>query len=247
MDREYVIDVYVVDGNNLLGRTDASALGFIKFNRDSRAIAELTIDSDVFGDTGLMKTSPVNIKISEGATPYHMNVARRMPIALLPKVEDELRRMERDGIIKKITEPTPWCAPMIAADKVRICIDLWHLNMVVPRERYIIPAISQVLAKLSGSVCFSKLDGSGGYRQLALDEESSKLTASITHLGRFCMTRVPFGISSASEIFQRKMEELLEGLRESRAIRTTSSFTDVRSKSTTPYFRQCCKGSKSRD
>ena len=167
MDREHVIDVYVIDGNNLLGRTDASALGFIKFNRDSRAIAELTIDSDVFGDIGLMKTSPVNIKISEGATPYHVNVARRMPIALLPKVEDELRRMERVSIIKKITEPTPWCAPMVAVptkpDKVRICIDLWQLNNVVQRERYIIPATLQVLAKLTGSVCFSKLDGSGGY------------------------------------------------------------------------------------
>ena len=53
------------------------------------------------------------------------------------------------------------------------------------RERYIIPAISQVLAKLTGSVCFSKLDASGGYWQLALDDESSKLTT-------FCMTRVPW-------------------------------------------------------
>ena len=74
-DREHVIDVYVTDCSNLLGRTDASALGFIKFNRDPRAIIELTIDSDVFRDTGLMKTSPVNIKISEGATPYHVNIA----------------------------------------------------------------------------------------------------------------------------------------------------------------------------
>ena len=216
-DREYVIDVYVTDGSNLLGRTDTSALGFIKFNRDLRAIAELTIDLDVFGDTGLMKISPVNIKISEGATPYHVNVARRVPIPLLPKVEDKLRRMERAGIIKKITEPTPWCAPMIAVpkkpDKVRICIDLKQLNKVVQRERYIIPAISQVLAKLTGSVCFSKLDASGGYWQIALDEESLKLTTFITPLGRFCMMRVLFGISSASEIFQRKMEELLEGLR----------------------------------
>ena len=86
-DREHVVDFYVIDGSNLLGRTDASALGFIKFNRDPRAIAELTIDSDVFGDTGLMKTSPVNIKISECATPYHVNVARREPKPLLPKGE----------------------------------------------------------------------------------------------------------------------------------------------------------------
>ena len=208
-NQEYAIDFYVINGSNLLGRIDASALGF------PRAIEELRIEPDVFGDTGLMKTSPVNIKISENATPYHVNVARRVPIPLLPKVESELRRMQRDGVIKKITEPTPRCAPMVAApkkpDKGRICIDLNQLNKVVQRERCIIPAMPQVLAKLAGSVCFSKLDASGGYWQLALEEECAKLTTFITPLGRFCMTRVLFGISSASEIFQRKME-LLEGL-----------------------------------
>ena len=95
---------------------------------------------------------------------------------------------------------------------MRICIDLKQLNKVVQRETCIIPAIPQVLAKLAGSVCFSKLDASGGYWQLALEEECAKLSTFISPLGRLCMTRAPFGISSASEIFQRKMEELLEGL-----------------------------------
>ena len=80
----------------------------------------------------MLSTSPVNIKISENATPYHLNVARRVPIPLVPKVESELRRMERDGVIKK--EQTPWWAPMIAAikkpDKLRSYIDLKQLNKV---------------------------------------------------------------------------------------------------------------------
>ena len=88
---KYAIEFYVINGSNLLGRTDASALGFLKFDRDPRAIEELRIDPDLFGDTGLMKTSPVNIRISENATPYHVNVARRVPIPLLPKVESEWR------------------------------------------------------------------------------------------------------------------------------------------------------------
>ena len=45
----------------------------------------------------VLSTSPVNIKISENATPYHLNVACRVPIPLVPKVESELRRMERDA------------------------------------------------------------------------------------------------------------------------------------------------------
>ena len=180
-----------------MGRTDVSAFGFIKFNRNLRAIAELTSDSDVFGDTGLMETSPVNINISEGATPYHVNVARRVPIPLLPKVEDELRRMERaDSVV---------CSDARCAEEAG-----QGQNMNRPqaaKQGHAEISVSQVLAKLTGSVCFSKMDASGGYWQLALDEESSKLTTFITPLGSFCMTRVPFRISSASEIFQRKMEE----------------------------------------
>ena len=112
-DREYVIDVYVIDGSNLLGRTDASALGFIKFNRDPRAIAELTIDSDVFGTTGLVKTSPVNINICEGATPYHVNVARRVPIPLLPQGRG---RIEEDGENRHYQEDNR-AASMVCAEE----------------------------------------------------------------------------------------------------------------------------------
>ena len=91
--QEYAIDFYVINGSNLLGRSDASSLGFLKFDRYPIAVEELKIDPDVFGDTRLMKTSPVNIKISKNATPYHVNVARRVPIPLLPKVESELGTM----------------------------------------------------------------------------------------------------------------------------------------------------------
>ena len=42
-ERDYIIDIYVIDGSNLLGRTDASALGFIKFHEEPRTISELTM------------------------------------------------------------------------------------------------------------------------------------------------------------------------------------------------------------
>ena len=114
-----------------------------------------------------------------------MNIARRVPIPLLPKVEDELRRMERAAIIKKITQPTPWCAPMVAVPKKT---DKVRKQGRAERERYIIPAISQVLAKLTGSVCFSKLDASGGYWQLALDKERSreKIQTIRCHASNYC-------------------------------------------------------------
>ena len=36
-----------------------------------------------------------------------------------------------------------------------------------------------------------------------------KLTTFISPVGRFCLQRLPFGLSSASEIFQHKMKELI--------------------------------------
>ena len=59
---------------------------------------------------------------------------------------------------------------------------------------------------------FSKLDAASGFWQIPLHTESSKLTTFITPFGRFCFRKLPFGISSAPEIFQRLMTDLLQGI-----------------------------------
>ena len=47
---------------------------------------------------------------------------------------------------------------------------------------------------------------------MPLDEASPELTTFITQSGRYRFTRLPFGISLASEIFQREMSRILHGL-----------------------------------
>ena len=41
--------------------------------------------------------------------------ARRLAPALHGKVKTELERMEEAGVIRKITEPTTFCAPLVVA------------------------------------------------------------------------------------------------------------------------------------
>ena len=65
---------------------------------------------------------------------------------------------------------------------------------------------------MNGSAVFTSLDAASGYWQMPLDENSSKLTTFITPFGRYRFTRVPFGISIASEIYQREMSRILRGL-----------------------------------
>jgi len=77
-------------------------------------------------------------RLRDDATPYSISTARRISLPLLSKVEQELQRMEENGVIERITDPTDWCAPMVPVMKkgsrVRICVDPKKLNRAVKRE-----------------------------------------------------------------------------------------------------------------
>ena len=95
---------------------------------------------------------------------------------------------------------------------VRICVDLTALNHAVLREVHPLRSVDENLAKLSGSKIFTKLDANSGFWQMPLDPESILLTTFLTLFGRFCMNRLPFGISSAPEIFQHRMSKILHDM-----------------------------------
>ena len=124
--------------------------------------------------------------------------------------------MEATGVISKVDCPTDWCAGKVVVQKksggVRICVDLKPLNQNVLREAHPMPHVDDTLAQLSGATVFSKLDARSGFWQVPLKKSSRLLTTFITPFGRFCFNKLPFGISSAPEIFQRMMSRLLEGI-----------------------------------
>lgn len=117
--------------------------------------------------------------------------------------------MEEIGVISKVTQPTPWWAGMVvvlkSSGEVRICVDLKPLNESVLKEVYPIPNVDEILAQLSGATLFSKLDDNSGFWQISLVEESKLYTAFITLFGRYCFNKLPFNVSSAPKLFQRRM------------------------------------------
>ena len=97
--------------------------------------------------------------------------------------------------------------------KVRICGDYKvTVNKATKLDKYPIPRIDELFASLSGEKSFSKLDLSHVYQQIQLKEESRKYVAINTHKGLFLYNRLPFGVASAPSIFQRIMENLLQGI-----------------------------------
>ena len=170
---------------------------------------------NVFQGLGTL-SGDYHIQLKPDAQPFALFTPRHLPLPLRPKVAEELEKMEKAGIISKVTEPTPWCDGMVVVPKksgnIRICVDLKPLNLSVLREVHPLPKVDETLAQLSGAKVFSKLDANSGFWQIPLSQSSRHLTTFITPMGRYCFNKLPFGISSAPEHFQRRMSELLTGL-----------------------------------
>jgi len=96
----------------------------------------------------------------------------------------------------------------------RMCIDLSHLNKYVLRESFQSSTPAQAVADIAATDAkiFMVVDALKGYHQCPLDESSQILTTFITPFRRYKYFPVPYGISSISERYDRRMAEAFAGL-----------------------------------
>ena len=95
---------------------------------------------------------------------------------------------------------------------VRLCGDYRvTVNKAVKVDSYPLPRVEELFAALSGGKYFTKLAMSQAYLQLPLDKQSRELVTINTHRRLFQYTRLPFGVSAAPGVFQRCMENSLQG------------------------------------
>ena len=143
--------------------------------------------------------------------------SRPIPAAMREMTKAQLDFLEEHDIISKVPKgvPTPWCSQMHVVHKkdgksVRVCIDPKFLNRALLREYHPIKTLEDVLTKIQGSKCFTVLDANMGFYQLQLDAESQLLTCFQTPWGRYKYQRLPMGIKSAPELYQRAVEEIFQ-------------------------------------
>ena len=211
--------VFVVAGlkTNLLGLPAITSLNLAARINNLDALKDKVLDQfpSVFQGLGTLGEE-YEIQLKSDAKPFSLFTARNVPLPLRKKVLQELDRMEHIGVISKVDQPTPWCAGMVVVPKksgsIRICVDLKLLNESVLREVHPLPKVDDTLAQLAGAKVFSKLDANSGFWQIPLAKESRLLTTFITPYGRYCFNKLPFGIPSAPELFQKRMNNILRGL-----------------------------------
>ena len=131
-------------------------------------------------------------------------------------VEKELERLEREDIIESVSH-SEWASPVVTVTKddgsLRLRGDNKRsVNPACLIDQYPLPQVKDMFARLAGCKRFTKIDLSQAYLQLTLDEESQSVTTINTIKGLFRFKRLPFGIASASAIFQRTIESVLRGI-----------------------------------
>ena len=130
-------------------------------------------------------------------------------------VELKLMDLQEADIIEKVEGPTPWLSPVCAVPKqsgdIRLCVDMRRANETVLREWHPTPTVDEVLHNMNQSTVFSKLDLKWGFHQIEWAEESRGITTFTTHAGLFHYKRLMFGISSAPELYQHIIQQVLQG------------------------------------
>ena len=141
---------------------------------------------------------------------------RRAPIQLREKIEAELNRMKSLDVIRPVDEPTDRVSSINYVHKpdgsLRICLDPKDLNFALKRGQHHTPTVEELTHRFSGAQFFSKLDAKSGYWSVPLDEKSQLLTTFNSPFGRFCFKRLPFGLKTSQDVFQRAMDQILDGL-----------------------------------
>lgn len=211
--RESTLPLFVVKGTcpTLLGRDwmEAFKITILKpegVNAISSVTSLVEQFSEVFAETlGTLEGVSANIALKEASKPKFFK-ARPVPFALRDRVEEELQRMQREGILRPV-RTSQWAAPVVPVVKqdgrVRICGDFKiTINPATVSESYPIPRIEELFAKLSTGVKFTKLDLEDAYQQVQLDAQSQELVTINTLKGLFQFTRLPFGVVSAPALFE---------------------------------------------
>ena len=124
---------------------------------------------------------------------------------------------------QKVQELTAWCCNITIVERVKPddsvktcpCLDPSQtINKAIVIPKFAVPTLEEILLMLGTHKhkCFTIVDALDGFTQVPLSEESSLVTAMHTPWGRYRWLCLPYGVSSAPEEFQMRMQEALDGL-----------------------------------
>jgi len=138
----------------------------------------------------------------------------RHPFKYLDITEEQVEEMKAHGIIEPAA--SQWASNVVLVRKkdnsLRFCIDYRQLNLVTVRDSYPLPLIGNCLSALQGLSWFSTFDLRAVYYNIPIAESDGEKTAFVTRAGCHRFTVMPYRLTGAPSVFQRRMDFVLCGL-----------------------------------
>ena len=175
-----------------------------------------TVFRDKLGEMP-MNVPKMKIVLAENTVPYRISTSLQVPLRFQRAAEKTVDDLVRLKVIKEDGEPQDWCAlgffvPKANGVDMRMVTDFSKINKFVKRPVHPFPSVADIIRSIpAGTKFFAKMDAIHGYFQLALDEESSKLTTFLLPTGRYRYLCAPMGLSSPSDEWCRHSDRAIQG------------------------------------
>lgn len=170
-----------------------------------------SVKEDIFQGLGCVKDFVYDVDLCDNPK-WQIHKPRTIPHSARDDVKAEIDKMVHMKVIQPCTEPREMVSPLVIVrknGKYRVCIDLTDVNKNIKRRHFPLRTLDEIVARISGSKRFTKLDCTKGFWQLKVSEKTSKILTFTTPWGRYECLRLPFGLASAPEIYQQIMEGML--------------------------------------
>ena len=139
---------------------------------------------------------------------------RKVPIESKEAIDRELDYLIEEEIITEQVEPTPWVSlvtfPMKPNGEVRVCLDPSNLSKAIIREHHKPMTVEEIAHELVGATIYTKADALKAFLQIHLTHEASLFMMFNSHRGCLRFLRMPFGAKMSQDVFQMRMDAILE-------------------------------------
>ena len=135
--------------------------------------------------------------------------ARPVPLALQDKVNAKLDRLEKRGVISKISGGASNASPVVWVRKrngsLRMCVNFKaHINSKIKTVDFQTPPIETIFSKLKNVRKFAKLELTEAYSQIELDEDARWQSVINTTKELYLVNRLQMGMRIPKQFFKEQ-------------------------------------------
>ena len=98
--------------------------------------------------------------------------------------------------------------------EIRVCVDFRYLNVVTPKDMYVMPIVDMLVDSTANNELLSFMDSFSGYNQILIDVGDISKTAFRCpgSLGTFEWSVMPFGLKNATATYQRAINAIFHDM-----------------------------------